>query len=182
MIDRIESKRERTARLKAAAEAAVAKARVEGVNPVLAMSEMTGVPTEICFGYMMSRPDALEIQKMIEAPRLRAEVLAIEAAQKLGPVVRVRRQWNDCRLAVYLLSEVEVLHWSEISGGIQAPAPRAFVHGYVWCDRMISGELAHSCAHGPGPHRIKICITKKYNEAVFPLVLEAVARGRSRIQ
>ena len=46
------------------------------------------------------------------------------------------------------------------------------MHGYVLCDRMIDGELGHSCRHGPAPHRIKICITKKGNEAVFDLVVQ----------
>jgi hypothetical protein len=37
---------------------------------------------------------------------------------------------------------------------------------------MIDGELAHSCRYGTGPHRIKICITKTGNEAVYPKILE----------
>jgi hypothetical protein len=28
---------------------------------------------------------------------------------------------------------------------------------------MLEGDLAHSCQHGEGPHRIKICIVKKDN-------------------
>ncbi len=178
MADRIEGRRERTARLTAAAETAVAKARAEGISPFEAMRELTGESAAVCHGYLMSRPDALEVQQLAQAVKERAEEALIKAAAEAGPVVRVRRQWNDYRLAAYPLSEVEGLHWSDISGGIQATAPRSFVHGYVWCDRMIAGELAHSCAHGRGPHRIKVCITKKHNETVFPLVLETLAHGR----
>src|SRR5207247_4406995 len=79
-------------------------------------------------------------------------------------LVTVRRQWNDHRLATYHLDDVDDPHWSEMSGGIAAPAPRPFLHGYVWCDGMVNGELAHSCAHGAGPHRIKVCIVKKDNQ------------------
>ena len=81
-----------------------------------------------------------------------------------SPIVSVRRQWNDWRHATYRLDDIAGLHWSSVSDGVQAAAPRAFVHGYVLCDRMIDGELGHSCRHGPAPHRIKICIPKKGNE------------------
>jgi hypothetical protein len=87
-------------------------------------------------------------------------------------VVRVRRQWNDWREARYDLDEISDLHWTNVSGGVNAPAAQPFVHGYVWCDGMIDGELAHSCRHGEGPHRIKVCMTKKGNEAVWPKILE----------
>lgn len=75
----------------------------------------------------------------------------------------VRRQWNDWRDALYPLDDIENPHWDNFSGGIQSQAPQYFIHGYVWCDAMIEGELAHSCAHGEGPHRIKICVVKSAN-------------------
>ncbi len=82
--------------------------------------------------------------------------------------VSVRRQWNDWRDAEYRLSDISGLHWSRISGGVNAPAPQPFIHGYVLCDQMLGGELAHSCRHGSGPHEIKVCIVKKMNKpAVF---------------
>lgn len=78
--------------------------------------------------------------------------------------VWVRRQWNDWREAAYPLSAIEDLHWSDLSGGARSRAPRPFLHGYVWCDGMLEGDLGHSCAHGAGPHRIKVCITRKSNK------------------
>jgi hypothetical protein len=54
-------------------------------------------------------------------------------------------------------------YWDNISGGVAAPAPQYFIHGYILCDSY-SGDLAHSCRHGEGPHRIKICITRKDND------------------
>jgi len=53
-------------------------------------------------------------------------------------------------------------------------APREFIHGYVFCDDMVAGELAHSCRHGNGPHRIKVCVVKKDNAAVFDRILAMV--------
>jgi hypothetical protein len=41
-------------------------------------------------------------------------------------------------------------------------------------DGMLSGKIAHSCKHGPPPHKVKVCITKKYNEKVWPPVLSKV--------
>jgi hypothetical protein len=63
-----------------------------------------------------------------------------------------------------------------ISGGICAPCPRPFVHGYVMCDGMIEGELAHACSHGQAPHKIKVCLTKKGYEKVWKHVLAKVER------
>ena len=37
------------------------------------------------------------------------------------------------------------------------------MYGYVLCDRLVAGRLAHSCIHGEGPHRIKIVVVKKDN-------------------
>jgi hypothetical protein len=88
--------------------------------------------------------------------------------------VSVRRQWNDWKIAQYKLKDIGRLHWSNLSGGINATAPQLFVHGYVLCDQMIDGELSHSCRHGPPPHLVKVCITKKGNEAIWPKILEIV--------
>ena len=76
-------------------------------------------------------------------------------------IVWVRRQWNDWRNAAYKIEDVSGYHWDDTSGGVQARANRAYLHAYVWCNEMVKGELAHSCRHGAGPHRIKVCIIKK---------------------
>jgi hypothetical protein len=88
--------------------------------------------------------------------------------------ISVRRQWNDWAIARYKLKDISRLHWSDFSGGINATAPQLFVHGYVLCNQVIDGELSHSCRHGPPPHLIKVCITKKGNEDLWPKILEIV--------
>ena len=50
-----------------------------------------------------------------------------------------------------------------MSGGVKARARREFIHGYVWCNAALDGSVAHSCRHGEGPHRIKVCVVKKDN-------------------
>ena len=77
--------------------------------------------------------------------------------------VRVRREWNDRRTAEYRLRDLEGLHRAAVSGGVGARSPRPFLHAYVWCDAMLAGDLTHSCAHGEGPHHIKVCIVQKNN-------------------
>jgi hypothetical protein len=94
-----------------------------------------------------------------------------------GLVVWVRRQWNDYRDAAYRIEDVSGWHWSDMSGGVNVVAPRPFIHACVWCDSMIAGELAHSCLHGKGPHRIKVCVTKKMNKKIWN---EIQARAGSR--
>jgi hypothetical protein len=37
------------------------------------------------------------------------------------------------------------------------------VYGYVMCDAMLDGELAHSGVHGDCPHRIKVVVVAKDN-------------------
>ncbi len=75
--------------------------------------------------------------------------------------VLVRRQWNSQQDARYRLSDISGVHWSNVSGGVWTRANTYYLHGYVSCDAALSGEVAHSCRHGEGPHSIKVCIVKK---------------------
>jgi hypothetical protein len=77
--------------------------------------------------------------------------------------IKIRRQWNDWRITEIEYSKISDLHWNNTSGGVGAPAPQYFIHAYIWCNSYV-GDLAHSCSHGEGPHRIKICITKTDND------------------
>ncbi len=79
-------------------------------------------------------------------------------------LVYVRRQPNDWREAAYRVEDVEDIHLSSVTGGVQTALSHNALCGYVWCDGMIEGELAHSCEHGPPPHRIKIVIPKVCND------------------
>lgn len=90
------------------------------------------------------------------------------------PIIRIRRQWNSYQIAAVHLSQIRELHWDRSSGGVQAPTPQPFIHGYVWCTD-IDGEIAHSCVHGSAPHSIKVCVVKKDNRPeAFSLLLETV--------
>jgi hypothetical protein len=93
--------------------------------------------------------------------------------------VKVRRAWNDTvHTAKVPLEAVGLLHW-EIVTRETALIPLQFIHGYVLCDQLLSGELAHSCDSEleEAPHTIKVCIVKKGNLYSFP-VIEKLAGER----
>lgn len=96
-----------------------------------------------------------------------------ENVSQSDPMITIRREWKDAgQTAKIPLSKIQDLRWDCRSGGIRSVAPRAFIHGYAWCDQY-EGNLAHSCVHGEGPHHIKICVTKVDNE---PGVFRAVKK------
>lgn len=84
--------------------------------------------------------------------------------EQMAELVHVRRQPNDHRTAAYRLEDVEAKGFDTVSGGVHQAMPRPVLCGYVWCDKMVEGELAHSCQHGAGPHRIKVVISKSCND------------------
>ena len=53
---------------------------------------------------------------------------------------------------------------SDMSGGVQARASRPFLHAYISCAMLGDQEFGHSCAHGLGPHEIKVCIVESDNK------------------
>jgi hypothetical protein len=101
--------------------------------------------------------------------RLKIQKSAETEAAKNGEVF-IRRQWNDFRVGSVTFSQVTGLHWSTYSGGVGASAPRPFIHGYIYCDE-VKGEISHSCAHGEGPHKIKVCLVKKDNPEMWEQIL-----------
>ena len=87
--------------------------------------------------------------------------------------VWVRSQWNDYRDAKVCLSDIDGIQWSTVSGGVNVGARQPFLHGYISCDAILEGDLGHSCLHGEGPHRVKVCIVKKTNNpSVFKRLVE----------
>lgn len=89
-------------------------------------------------------------------------------------LVAVKRHPQDWQTAEYRMSDISGLGWSQITGGMSRRTPYPMVMGYVACDGMVSGELAHSCNHGPPPHSIKVCLIKKYNRPYWKEILERV--------
>ena len=90
-------------------------------------------------------------------------------------LVVVRRQPADYRTAVYRLSEIGGLHWSNRSGGVKSSFMKESIYGYVNCEGAVSGEVSHSGIHGRCPHNIKVCALKKDNEEnVYEMLVNIV--------
>jgi hypothetical protein len=115
----------------------------------------------------MSAP--ITLQSLRQGRSLRSHVSGSQPEH----VVKVRRQPGDYRLATYPLEKVYRMRCDNVGGGIQQRSAM-HVYGYVLCNELTGGKLAHSCRHGPPPHEIKVCITKKHNEQVWPRILEMV--------
>jgi hypothetical protein len=78
-------------------------------------------------------------------------------------VIHVRREWKSRRIGEVRFGDIDDLHWARTSGGTGHRSPFIMMYGYILCDRLVAGTLAHSCVHGEVPHRIKIVVVKKDN-------------------
>lgn len=172
----VETKAERKARLLRAAGDAIERAIATGEDPFDLMLAATGEGPNLCIPYVQLHPSFVEKRALFKTKEdRRRDALAAEP----GPIVWVRRQFSSRKHAAYRLADVDGWHWSNMSGGIMRRANRYYLHGYVWCDAMIAGVIGHTCKHGPPPHRIKVCVTKKGNEK-FWQAIEAAAMNDMR--
>jgi hypothetical protein len=112
--------------------------------------------------------------------------IPVAALGEEGPLVRVRRDWDDAqREAEFRLDQLRDFHWTDTAGGTGRRAPTELLHAYVWCSDMRSGDLAHSCEHGPGPHNIKVCVPRSPNAVAWKEIEIAAAwsmRGQNAIE
>ncbi len=76
--------------------------------------------------------------------------------------VYVRRDWDGSGLGRVRWSDLHDPRWDTMSGGAQVENPLPLIHAYVWCDK-VRGRIGHSCAHGAGPHNIKVCMLREDN-------------------
>jgi hypothetical protein len=92
--------------------------------------------------------------------------------------IYARRQWNHWEVGYVAVSDISGLHWDKVSGGFKATAPRPFIHGYISC-AAVRGTIGHSCLHGEGPHRIKVCVVKKDNSSrIFEFLRDSADRDK----
>ena len=92
--------------------------------------------------------------------------------------VYVRRDWNDRGMGRVRWANLHDPRWDTVSGGAQVENPLPLLHGYVWCDK-VRGKIGHSCAHGPGPHNIKVCMLREDNSnRIWRRLSDLAAPGR----
>lgn len=106
-------------------------------------------------------------------------MIGLAWGQTLGrSTVYVRRDWNDRGMGRVRWADLHDPRWDIVSGGAQVENPLPLLHGYVWCDK-VRGKIGHSCAHGPGPHNIKVCMLRGDNSnRIWRRLLDLVGPGR----
>lgn len=104
---------------------------------------------------------------MLSTSRLDAAASSDQQRREQPTLVVVQRAWSDWRTAVVHVTELEEIHWFQPAG-----AARPLIHAYVWCDKIVSGNLSHDCLDSPSPHRLLICLLKSHTA---PVVYETLA-------
>ena len=72
-------------------------------------------------------------------------------------LVQVRCAWNAWRTAEVRVADLQDIHWLQPAG-----APRPLLHAYVDCTKLVSGQIPHDCGGANAPHRLLICVLKRY--------------------
>ena len=88
-------------------------------------------------------------------------------------LVQVRCAWNAWRTAEVRVSDLEKIHWLQPAG-----APRPLLHAYVDCNKLVSGRIPHDCGGASSPHKLLICVLKRYAmpQAYSDLAQQAAAQ------
>jgi hypothetical protein len=72
-------------------------------------------------------------------------------------LIRVQAEWNGWKSAEIRLGDLEDVHWLQPDR-----ASHAFIHGYVHCTQVVSGDLPHNCNPRSEPHRLLVCVLKRH--------------------
>jgi hypothetical protein len=89
------------------------------------------------------------------------EMIQSEPKSESDLTVCIRRHPSGGPTAVYRFSDIDGFHRDRVSDGVGRETSHDALFGYVMCDGAVSGEVAHSCRHGPAPHRIKKSTSRK---------------------
>ncbi len=107
------------------------------------------------------------------------EMIQSEPKSESDLTVYVRRHPSGGPTAVYRFSDIDGFHRDRVSDGVGRETSHDALFGYVMCDGAVSGAVAHSCRHGPAPHRIKVCIPKTCNKEDWKAIEAALkAKGK----
>lgn len=118
-----------------------------------------------------------EIARVSESKTYSPPSVEVRADAKQVPEeerVYIRRQWNHWEIAYASLNDLDGVRWDTISGGYREEAPKPFIHAYIWCSDIV-GRIGHSCSHGEGPHKIKVCVVEEDNTPEIYQALSNVA-------
>src|SRR5688500_8755927 len=85
-------------------------------------------------------------------------------------LVRVHRDWDGWHSAEVRLRDLQDIQWLQ-----PAHAPHQLLHGFVLCNRLVSGEIPHNCDSRSGPHLLCVCVLKRH--AIATTYAELVRRA-----
>ena len=97
-------------------------------------------------------------------------------------IIYVRRQPTDWKTASVYYRDLEDFRWDMVTGGIGIKTSNLHLFAYMWCNKVIEGEISHSGIHGPCPHRIKVCILKIDNPKTFKDLEQLYNRDESKFR
>jgi len=113
--------------------------------------------------------------------------LALIYASQHGPEALLdqinvcRHPGDGCYISVPF-SSLWHIHSRYVSGGVGRRTHYPALYARMSCGSIPPGAyFGHSCAHGPGPHEILVCITKIANPTTYRR-LRAFAEDRDRLQ
>jgi hypothetical protein len=72
-------------------------------------------------------------------------------------LIRVHAEWDGWRSAEVRMRDLHDVHWLRPNG-----APRRFVHAFISCTDIVSGDIAHRCEAASAPHRLLVCVLKRH--------------------
>ena len=82
-------------------------------------------------------------------------------------IIKVRRDMTDYNVGSVYYKNLNYFKWDYVGGGVKTVHPRLFLFAGIYCTDIFEGGVAHSCQHGPCPHKILVVILKKDNEEVW---------------
>jgi hypothetical protein len=95
--------------------------------------------------------------------------------------LRVRRRWYSRLIGVVRLGDLRDFRWFPAGRGRYGrPSAQWFLHARVLCTQILEGAVGHSCKHGPPPHLIRVCLTRKDNPASFRRIESLAPRPEPR--
>lgn len=78
--------------------------------------------------------------------------------------VWVVRHKGDYKKGKVRVEDILDVRWDRISGGVKKNDGMWGLYGYIYCNKIVEGEIGHSGIHGSCPHYIKVRIQKCDND------------------
>jgi hypothetical protein len=75
-------------------------------------------------------------------------------------LIRVHAEWDGWQSAEVRMRDLQDVHWLQPND-----APRRFVHAFISCSAIVSGDIGHRCETASAPHRLLVCVLKRHATA-----------------